>query len=134
MAVKEWEDRIVFLRRVAPGSADKSYGIHVAKLAGLPEAVVARAQQVLANLEAKEFDPEGRPRLAHGEDAGGSQGRSVAAVHARALRRLRSCERSSHRGEPGPSSSPQSCASSIVERLTPLAALNLLASLKERLK
>jgi DNA mismatch repair protein MutS len=51
MRVKEWNDTIVFLHEVAPGVADRSYGIHVAKLAGLPAAVVARAQEVLAALE-----------------------------------------------------------------------------------
>ena len=51
MRVKEWNDSIVFLHEVEPGVADRSYGIHVAKLAGLPAAVVARAQEVLAALE-----------------------------------------------------------------------------------
>jgi DNA mismatch repair protein MutS len=51
MRVREWNDTIVFLHEVAPGTADRSYGIHVAKLAGLPVAVVARAQEVLAALE-----------------------------------------------------------------------------------
>ncbi|HVU21819.1 MAG TPA: DNA mismatch repair protein MutS, partial [Rhizomicrobium sp.] len=51
MGVREWNDSIVFLHEVAPGTADRSYGIHVAKLAGLPAAVVSRAQEVLAGLE-----------------------------------------------------------------------------------
>jgi DNA mismatch repair protein MutS len=51
MRVREWKDSIVFLHEVAPGAADRSYGIHVAKLAGLPSAVIARAQEVLAALE-----------------------------------------------------------------------------------
>jgi DNA mismatch repair protein MutS len=51
MKVKEWNDTIVFLHEVTPGAADRSYGIHVAKLAGLPEAVVLRAREVLAALE-----------------------------------------------------------------------------------
>jgi DNA mismatch repair protein MutS len=51
MRVREWNDTIVFLHEVAPGAADRSYGIHVAKLAGLPPAVVARAQDVLKALE-----------------------------------------------------------------------------------
>ncbi|HVS12571.1 MAG TPA: DNA mismatch repair protein MutS, partial [Thermoanaerobaculia bacterium] len=55
MAVKEWQDRIVFLRRVVPGSADKSYGIQVARLAGLPPRVLERAEEVLGNLEAQEY-------------------------------------------------------------------------------
>ncbi len=51
MRVREWNDTIVFLHEVAPGTADRSYGIHVAKLAGLPPAVVARAEEVLRALE-----------------------------------------------------------------------------------
>jgi DNA mismatch repair protein MutS len=51
MRVKEWNDTIVFLHEVIPGVADRSYGIHVAKLAGLPASVVARAQEVLRALE-----------------------------------------------------------------------------------
>ncbi|MBL8705939.1 MAG: DNA mismatch repair protein MutS, partial [Rhodospirillales bacterium] len=54
MRVKEWQGEVVFLHEVAPGAADRSYGIHVAKLAGLPPAAVARAEQVLAKLEAGE--------------------------------------------------------------------------------
>jgi DNA mismatch repair protein MutS len=51
MRVKEWNDSIVFLHEVAPGAADRSYGIHVAKLAGLPAAVVTRAEEVLRALD-----------------------------------------------------------------------------------
>ena len=51
MTVKEWKDTIVFLHEVAPGAADRSYGIHVAKLAGLPAAVIGRAEDVLRALE-----------------------------------------------------------------------------------
>ncbi|MBN1825974.1 MAG: DNA mismatch repair protein MutS [Candidatus Eisenbacteria bacterium] len=49
--VKEWRDRVVFLRRVVPGSVDRSYGIQVARLAGLPDEVIRRAKEVLAGLE-----------------------------------------------------------------------------------
>jgi DNA mismatch repair protein MutS len=51
MRVKDWQGEVVFLHEVAPGAADRSYGIHVAKLAGLPDAVVARAEDVLRALE-----------------------------------------------------------------------------------
>ncbi len=51
VAVREYGDRIIFLRQIVPGSADRSYGIHVAKLAGLPDAVIERAKVVLENLE-----------------------------------------------------------------------------------
>jgi DNA mismatch repair protein MutS len=54
MRVKEWKGEVVFLHEVAPGAADRSYGIHVAKLAGLPAAVLARAEEVLTALESGE--------------------------------------------------------------------------------
>ncbi len=54
--VKQAGDRIVFLRRIAPGVAEKSFGIHVAAMAGLPKAVVDRAEKILANLEANDLD------------------------------------------------------------------------------
>ena len=54
VAVKEWNDDIVFVRRVVPGAADRSYGIQVARLAGLPLAVIDRAKTILAKLESDE--------------------------------------------------------------------------------
>jgi DNA mismatch repair protein MutS len=119
MAVKEWEERIVFLRRVVPGSADKSYGLHVARLAGLPESVIERAGEVLANLESLEYDPTGKPRLARGSSAPNAP-------------------------EPGSPSQltlfapPEQIVASVLRdvdanQLTPLAALNLIHSLKSRL-
>jgi len=54
MKVKEWQGDVVFLHEVGPGAADRSYGIHVADLAGLPKAVVARAEEILETLEAGE--------------------------------------------------------------------------------
>ena len=56
MRVKEWEGDVIFLHEVGPGAADRSYGIQVAKLAGLPDAVVARARDVLTRLESGERD------------------------------------------------------------------------------
>lgn len=50
MQVREWQDEIVFLHKVAPGGADRSYGIHVARLAGVPQAVLTRAEEVLSRL------------------------------------------------------------------------------------
>ncbi|PYQ57909.1 MAG: DNA mismatch repair protein MutS, partial [Acidobacteria bacterium] len=115
MAVKEWEERIVFLRRVVPGSADKSYGLHVARLAGLPPAVIDRAGEILANLESQEYDPTGKPRLARGS--------------------------APDTGEPAQLTlfaPPEQIVASVlrdvdVNQLTPLAALNLVHSLKSRL-
>ena len=51
MKVREWDDQIIFLHEVVAGVADRSYGIHVAKIAGLPQAVISRAQKVLERLE-----------------------------------------------------------------------------------
>ena len=117
MAVREWEERIVFLRRVIQGSADKSYGIHVARLAGLPAEVVDRAAEILKNLEAKEYDVTGQPTLARG-------GKAPARREAPDQLAL--------------FAPPEEIVANIlreadVERLTPLAALNLLHSLKSRL-
>ncbi|MFH0909174.1 MAG: DNA mismatch repair protein MutS [bacterium] len=62
--VKESGDRIAFLRRIVPGAADKSYGIQVARLAGLPPEVITRAREILSNLEEGEFEETGQPKLA----------------------------------------------------------------------
>jgi DNA mismatch repair protein MutS len=64
MAVTEVDGRVVFLRKLVAGAASRSYGIQVAKLAGLPEVVLRRAREILANLEAQELDEAGRPALA----------------------------------------------------------------------
>jgi DNA mismatch repair protein MutS len=117
LAVKEWDDRIVFLRRVVAGSADKSYGIHVARLAGLPGEVIQRAGEILANLESQEYDMTGKPRLARGSNAPAvpDQPAQLALF-----------------------TPPEQVVAGIlkdtdIDRLTPLAALNLLHSLKSRL-
>lgn len=77
VAVSEWNGEIIFLRRIVEGGASRSYGIQVARLAGLPEEVVARAKEILVNLETGELDEKGLPRLARskgrGQDQGGDQ-------------------------------------------------------------
>jgi DNA mismatch repair protein MutS len=62
VAVREWNDQIIFLRKIIPGGADKSYGIQVARLAGLPKPVLERAKEILANLERSELSAEGSVR------------------------------------------------------------------------
>jgi len=64
IAVREWQDEIIFLRRIVEGGADKSYGIHVARLAGVPDEVVERAKTILANLENAALDERDRPKIA----------------------------------------------------------------------
>jgi len=67
VAVKEWNDEIVFVRRVVPGAADRSYGIQVARLAGLPLSVIDRAKTILGKLESDDASvsvpsPQARPK------------------------------------------------------------------------
>jgi len=64
VAVREWNDRVIFLRKLVEGATSRSYGIQVARLAGLPEAVIDRAKEVLTNLEQGEFTEGGIPKLA----------------------------------------------------------------------
>ena len=115
MAVREIDGKVVFLRKVIPGAADRSYGIHVAELAGLPPALIARAREVLSNLERQELDVQGAPVLARhaGESAGDGQILLFSSDEGLVLEKLREAD---------------------VDRLTPIAALSLLASLQERLK
>ena len=114
VSAREWQDDIVFLRKVLEGGSDRSYGIQVARLAGLPPSLIRRAQEILLNLEKTEFDLEGRPRVT-GESSLGSGARQMslfADAEDRVVSELR-------RVEP--------------ETMTPLEALQLLAELKERL-
>ncbi len=115
MAVKELDGRVLFLRKVVPGAADRSYGIHVAELAGLPAEVTDRAREVLANLEKQELDVQGAPVLARrqGESAGSGQFLLFSAEEELALDKLRAVD---------------------VDQMTPVAALGLLAALQDRLK
>jgi DNA mismatch repair protein MutS len=115
VSAREWKDGVVFLRKIEPGGSDRSFGIQVARLAGLPASVVVRAQEILSNLERTEFDREGRPRLARStgdEPAGGRQLSLFAGEEEAVLHELRRVE---------------------VDGLTPLQALSLLAELKRRL-
>jgi DNA mismatch repair protein MutS len=63
VAAREWKDDIVFLRKIVSGRSDRSYGIQVARLAGLPAGVVARAKEILSGLERDELTRGGRPTL-----------------------------------------------------------------------
>lgn len=64
VAVREWNDQVVFLHKIVEGGADKSYGIQVARLAGVPKPIVERAKEILRNLEESELTPEGTVRQA----------------------------------------------------------------------
>jgi DNA mismatch repair protein MutS len=118
VTAREWQDTVVFLHKIEPGGSDRSFGIQVARLAGIPAPVVVRAQEILRNLERTEFDREGRPRIAHSEQ--------VSAVVSAEGRQL-----------PLFSGSGQSVLDDLrradPDQLTPLQALALLAELKKRL-
>jgi len=115
MAVREWEGEVLFLRRVIEQPASRSYGIEVARLAGLPESVIVRARQILANLEMGELDEAGQARLAHRPNAPGAAGQLglFTPAERRALEDLKTVE---------------------IDRLTPVEALNTLARVLERLR
>ena len=70
VAVREYGDQIVFLRQIVPGAADKSYGIHVAKLAGLPVEVITRAREILENLENNAIGEAGLPAIMLAREVG----------------------------------------------------------------
>jgi DNA mismatch repair protein MutS len=68
VAVREWNDQIVFLHKIVEGGTDKSYGIQVARLAGVPKVVIERAKVILRNLEDSELTPEGNVRRARRQE------------------------------------------------------------------
>jgi DNA mismatch repair protein MutS len=69
IAVREWGDKIIFLRKITEGGTNRSYGIQVARIAGVPGEVIARAKEILRNLEKGEFDEVGMPKIARGRKA-----------------------------------------------------------------
>ncbi len=116
VAVKEWNDQIVFLRRIVKGGASHSYGIQVARLAGLPPAVIERAKEVLHNLEAGEFVGEDVPRLSRGQREPAPQTDQLSLFAA-----------------PGDEALRRKLDEIDIDVLTPLEALNTLAELKKML-
>lgn len=120
VSVKEWKDDIIFLRKINPGPSDQSYGIHVAKLAGIPRSVVERAKEILFNLEKKELDDSGQPRISYRD----SRKRDKAQL-------LLFEEDQEREVLDGIREEIERCD---LESLTPLAAMNLLNDLKERMK
>jgi DNA mismatch repair protein MutS len=117
VTVKEWGDQVVFLHRIAEGAADRSYGIHVARLAGLPASVIERAREVLRELESErtvehlEARRGGSPKPSGADGTTAQQALFGPASHP-VLDELRALE---------------------PETLTPLEALNRLAEWKRRL-
>jgi DNA mismatch repair protein MutS len=122
VAAREWKDDIIFLRKIVPGRADRSYGIQVARLAGLPATVVTRAKEILQGLERDEASRGGRPTMSGtrgGPDTyqmGLFAADAVAETNPRVdalVQRLREVE---------------------IDETTPRRALEILAELKDALK
>jgi DNA mismatch repair protein MutS len=115
MAVREWGDEVIFLRRVIEQPSSRSYGIEVARLAGLPDSIIVRAREILANLEQGELDEAGMPRIARDRRAKtpAPQLGLFSSTDERVVDELRALD---------------------LERMTPMDALNALARLAARLK
>jgi len=114
MAVKEWRGSILFLHRVTDGPADRSYGIHVAELAGVPDEVCRRAEQILSNLERHELNVTGDAVIAQPFDGTAERTRQLELFRPPAdelVNEIRNID---------------------IEGLTPIDALNLLATLKQK--
>ena len=113
VAAREWKEDIIFLRKIVAGRSDRSYGIQVARLAGLPSAVVDRAREILSALERDELTRGGRPSVT-GTPSGPQRQLGLFQSAAPADTRLR-----------------EKLAALDVDRITPLGALALLAELKK---
>jgi DNA mismatch repair protein MutS len=112
VAAREWKDDIIFLRKIVPGRSDRSYGIQVARIAGLPQTVVDRAREILVALERDELTRGGRP--------------SVSGTRSDPQRQL-----GLFQAPPADDALRQRLSSIDLDRMTPLEALALLAELKK---
>ncbi len=117
VAVKEWNDEIIFLRKLVKGGMNRSYGIQVARLAGLPQSVIKRAKEILFNLEKGELTASGVPTI------------SIPAGQKRSRPASAQLELFSAR----PSPVEEKIRKAPVNQMTPLEALNLLHHLQEML-
>ena len=115
VAAREWKDDIIFLRKIVPGRSDRSYGIQVARLAGLPRSVIDRAREILSALERDELTRGGRP--------------SLSGTPSEPQRQL-----GLFQPVPPPRDAVREKLEAVdVDRMTPLDALTLLAELKKEL-
>jgi DNA mismatch repair protein MutS len=120
VSVKEWKDDIIFLRKIVPGPSDQSYGIHVARLAGIPRPVIERSKEILFNLEKKELDDAGFPRISYGY------------AHIRDRSQLLLFREDQDREFL--EAMKEEIDAWNLDSISPLEALNLLSELKERIK
>ena len=120
VSVKEWREDVIFLRKIVPGPSDQSYGIHVARLAGIPRTVIGRAKEILFNLEKKELDDAGHPRIAYSSPDKRDRSQFLLFQEDRERDLLEEIR--------------EEIENLIIESLSPLEALNWLNKLKEKVK
>lgn len=120
VSVKEWKDDIIFLRKIVSGPSNQSYGLHVAKLAGIPRSVVDRAKEILFNLEKQELDDSGLPRLAYRSSKERDKAQFLLFKDDRKQELLKDIE--------------DEIGKCDISELKPLDALNFLSRLKEKIK
>jgi len=121
IAVREWNDSIIFLHKLMRGGTNRSYGIQVAALAGVPPKVVERAHEILKNIEQGEFDHFGKPRIAASTRQQDKNRRGVREKHPSQLSLF----------APGNDPVREKLAAIQPDTLAPLEALNLLYELKK---
>jgi DNA mismatch repair protein MutS len=119
VSVKEWKEDVIFLRKIVPGASDQSYGIHVARLAGIPRSVIERAREILFNLEKKELDDAGLPRIAYGSSPDRDKSQILLFAEDREQEFLEEIK--------------QEIESLNVDNLSPLEALNFLSDLRDKI-
>jgi DNA mismatch repair protein MutS len=130
MGVRERGDEVIFLHRVENGPADRSYGIHVARLAGVPEAVVVRAREILSNLEQDEYGRDGLPRRAR-RQGGVADPR---AVQTSLFETAGPAPAPAEAQDPAAAEILAEMRESDPDRITPLEALQLVAAWRQRLR
>lgn len=119
VSVKEDKDNIVFLRKIISGPSDQSYGIHVAKLAGIPKPVIERAKEILFNLEKKELDATGIPRISYRKSQQPDPGQMLLFKEDREVQKLKEVR--------------DQITEININDMTPVQALNFLQNLKEKI-
>lgn len=124
IAAKEWNEQIIFLHTLVEGPANRSYGIQVARLAGVPESVVSRAREVLSNLEQAEYGQEDEPVLARTAEPGTPRRRPSPQLHL--------FGEASTPVEPSTPPMIRELAELPLDAMSPIEALNTLFALQKR--
>lgn len=120
VSVEEWKEDIIFLRKIMPGPSDQSYGIHVARLAGIPRSVIDRAKEILFNLEKKELDDAGLPRIGYSSVQKRDKSQLLLFQEDREREKLEEMR--------------EEIQNLAIDSISPLEALNIISRLKEKME